>query len=45
MSIVRKTAHSSYIKSPEVPFKETTIGSVHNEVLDINEGNKDELHA
>ena len=45
MSIVKKTTHRSSIKSPEVPIKETTIGSVHNEAPDIPVGNKDELHA
>ena len=45
MSIVKKTTHRSSIKSPEVPIKETTIGSVHNEARDIPVGNKDVLHA
>ena len=44
MSIVKKTALSSYIESPEMPINETTIGSVQNKVLDIPVGNKDELH-
>ena len=45
MSIMKKTAHRSSIESPEVPIKETTIESVHNEAPDIHVGNKEELHA
>ena len=45
MSIVKKITHRSSIESPEVPIKETTIGSVHNEAPDIPVENKDELHA
>ena len=45
MSIVKKTTRRSSIESPEVPIKETTIGSVPNEAPDIPVGNKDQLHA
>ena len=43
MSIVKKTTH--LCNSPEVPIKETTIGSVHDESPAIPVGNKDELYA
>ena len=45
MNIVKKTTYRSSIESPEVPIKETTIGSVDIEAPDISGGNKDELHA
>ena len=45
MNIVKKTTHRSSIESPEVPIKEATIGSVHDEAPYITVGNKDELHA
>ena len=45
MSIVKKVTHRSSTESPEVPIKETTKGSVHNDAPDIPVGNKDELHA
>ena len=45
ISIVKKTIHKSPTESPEVPIKETAIGSVHNEAPDIPVGNKDKLHA
>ena len=43
MSNVKKTTSS--IESPEVPLKETTKGSVHNEATDKPVVSKDELHA
>ena len=45
MSIVKKTTDKSSIESPEVPLKETTKGSVHNEATDKPVVSKDELHA
>ena len=45
MSDVKKTTDRSPIESPEVPLKETTKGSVHNEATDKHVVSKDELHA
>ena len=45
MTIVKKTTERSYIESPEVPLKETTKGSIHNEATDKPVVSKDELHA
>ena len=45
MSNVKKTTDRSSIESPEVPLKETTKGSVHNEATDKPVVSKDELHA
>ena len=45
MSIVKKTTYRSSIESPEVPLKETTKGSVHNEATDKPVASKDEFHA
>ena len=40
MSIVKKTIHRSSIESPEVPIKETIIGSENNEAPDIPAGTR-----
>ena len=45
MSIVKKTIHRSSIELPEVPIKETIIGSEHNETPDMPAGYKNELNA
>ena len=45
MSNVKKTTDRSSIESPEVPLKETTKGSVHNEATDKPVVSKDDLHA
>ena len=45
MSIVKKTTDRSSIESPEVPLKETTKGSVHNEATYKPVVSKDDLHA
>ena len=44
MSNVKKTTDRSSIESPEVPLKETTKGSVHNEATDKPVVSKGERH-
>mgnify|MGYP007095145959 CR=1 FL=1 len=45
INMVKKTTHRSSIESPEVPLKDTTIGSVHNEAPYIPVVSKDKLQA
>ena len=45
LNIVKKTTHRPSIELREVPLKETTIESVHNEALSIPVVTKDKLHA